>query len=265
MSTCAGGHSVRVNVEGQSCDLLVDTGAAVSIIKDSMIDGRKELKRTSNRITDINGRELPVMGKVNLNVDLGEQEVAQDFVVCESKMPLSTTGILGEDFLAANQATICYRDQSLQIGSRKIQMESIADGEATRQVGVRPEKSSVEKDASLKDVEDEETPITGGLQVRLGQWLQNETKFPQSEALQVTSQGQDEGGKGKTDTNILSRNSVKEEVLELRPPRRTEVKVLEEGKLPEEDHQHLDVQEAEVLVGLKEELRIPPRTQVTCV
>lgn len=50
--------------------MLMDTGASVSIVKDSLVKGQQHfLETVRNQIADIKDNELPVLGKTTLSVD----------------------------------------------------------------------------------------------------------------------------------------------------------------------------------------------------
>lgn len=51
-----------------------------------------------------------MLRKTKLSVDLGTKEVEQELIVCKKEMLLVTEGIVGEDFLAINEAIDSYRN-----------------------------------------------------------------------------------------------------------------------------------------------------------
>lgn len=95
----------------------MDTGASVSIVKDSLVKGQQHfLETVRNQIADIKDNELPVLGKTTLSVDWGTKEAELECTVLKKEMPLVTEGIVREDFLVADGAIVSYKDQTLQLG-----------------------------------------------------------------------------------------------------------------------------------------------------
>ncbi|KAF2899873.1 hypothetical protein ILUMI_06321 [Ignelater luminosus] len=58
-------------------------------------------------------------------------------------MPLITEGIIDADFLAANEAVISYKDQTLQLGSSSFDLVETTEGGYTRKVEARSEEQTI--------------------------------------------------------------------------------------------------------------------------
>ena len=98
--------AVRTNGDYEHLFALMDTGASKSCISYRMFLRIKNPKWSSKpvpRVFTADGSDLGSLGRVNLELKLGDKEVIQDFVVCRQ---LKRDVILGADFGKNNCAGI---------------------------------------------------------------------------------------------------------------------------------------------------------------
>ena len=105
---------------GQRClQILLDSGAALSVIRNDALDdrSRKSLTATSKTAIGANGLPLKVMGQVNIDVSLGTFQAAHTFIVVKD---LTFECILGVDFLRSNKAVMDFRTNTLHLGNESV-------------------------------------------------------------------------------------------------------------------------------------------------
>ena len=108
VSPVVGGYRIAGNVCGTSVTLLLDTGAAVTLLRHdvwmSIADRTPHLQPWHGAtLVSAGGNPLTVHGCTSLALGLGERTLEVDFVVVS---PLTSEAILGIDFLQAQQAVI---------------------------------------------------------------------------------------------------------------------------------------------------------------
>lgn len=101
----------------RSLKLLVDTGSAISILKQNSID-EDTLCYPQNKckISGISAEPLVTLAQCSGNICLDDElSVNQKFQVVSNNFPLPCDGILGKDFLKANLCKIDYSKNVLEI------------------------------------------------------------------------------------------------------------------------------------------------------
>ncbi|XP_077285456.1 uncharacterized protein LOC143910732 [Arctopsyche grandis] len=95
-------------------DFLVDTGAGISIIKESCLD-EKTIYNKNDKIT-INGINQgsisESIGSIHLNLEFAHHKV---YIMKDDEIDTTYDGIIGADFFEINQAKICYKINKLII------------------------------------------------------------------------------------------------------------------------------------------------------
>ena len=101
---------VKAELSGMVTDCLIDTGASVSIAPTRFAEGA-EIRpcRISEKLTAVNGEQLPVLGEANLVIRLGFWVVKRRFVI----VPMQVNPILGADFLADHSIIINMSEQRM--------------------------------------------------------------------------------------------------------------------------------------------------------
>ena len=117
--TPTGGHRVDGKINQTPISFLLDTGAAVTPIREDVwrkINPGEEPKLepwSEQRLVSVDRSPLDVMGQTKVALHLGK-DVFQTMVVVVS--PLTTEAILGLDFLKNNRATIDLGAAQLRLG-----------------------------------------------------------------------------------------------------------------------------------------------------
>ena len=105
----AGGYCLSSSICGVSVSFLLDTGAAVTLLREDIwaeISTRthKTLKPWSAvKLVGAGGAPLAVHGCANIELELGSEKFSMDVVMVS---PLTSDAILGVDFLSQQQASI---------------------------------------------------------------------------------------------------------------------------------------------------------------
>ena len=124
-------HHVHGTIEGVPVDLLVDTGAAVTVMNSTVWDevSRKQptktLQATQRGLIGVQGKPLDVRGVAELTIQLCAEEFPTQVMVVDS---LSSGAILGRDFLRVNNCLIDMEDNVLQFKRRGFAL-SLTSGE----------------------------------------------------------------------------------------------------------------------------------------
>ena len=123
-STIAGGYRIPGSINGTEVTLLLDTGAAVTLLRHdvwtSITAKLPDLKAWSGAtLVSAGGNPLTIHGCMCMALELGGKTFQTDFVVVS---PLTSEAIIGIDFLQAQQAMIdmgqgvlCLRESGCNI------------------------------------------------------------------------------------------------------------------------------------------------------
>jgi cold shock CspA family protein len=108
-------HKALLKVHNLSFDAFLDTGSSTSIVS-SRIQSQKEPSNV--RLFDATGIEIPVKGKVILDIDLGfHTSIKHTFLVAEiPNAPI----ILGIDFIKKFKFLINFRNNTIRKGTEKV-------------------------------------------------------------------------------------------------------------------------------------------------
>ena len=107
---------LQIRITNQNCQALVDSGAHLSIISDSMLDkipkrSVKHMKPKFSAVTGVGGITHSVMARVILTVNVGSHAFEQDFHVLDGHHSV----ILGMDFLTDQQAVIDFQTSTITL------------------------------------------------------------------------------------------------------------------------------------------------------
>ena len=89
---------LRVKIGGQICDCLLDTGSEVTIFPENVI-GDEDVMRTNKTLRAANESVIPIIGEVNLTIEIGRCYTRVEGLVSEH-VP---EPMLGIDFLKSNK------------------------------------------------------------------------------------------------------------------------------------------------------------------
>ncbi|KRZ65622.1 Retrovirus-related Pol polyprotein from transposon 17.6, partial [Trichinella papuae] len=114
---------VQANVAGTDSQLLLDTGAAVTLIREDLFNSlspKPELRPVYVRLLSASGDPLDVLGTCRLPIRFVAQSFAHTLFVARN---LAFPGLLGADFLLSNGCVINLDDNVLRIGSTEVHLE----------------------------------------------------------------------------------------------------------------------------------------------
>ena len=113
---CAGGYRVKGKVNGVTVNFLVDSGAAITLMRSDVwqsINNNHPQKLSAHNtagLVGVEGSSLTIHGCTTVNLQLGNREIETDVMVAS---PLITDAILGVDFLQKHKARIDIPSQRL--------------------------------------------------------------------------------------------------------------------------------------------------------
>ena len=113
--------SLRVNgkIEGIPCQLVIDTGSNITIVRPDVIAGtaiEQTIVPGESSLRTVTGQSAPVIGRVMLKFRLGFFETSQEVWLAEIADPC----IIGLDFLMAHDCHVDIAGGTVRIGSQEI-------------------------------------------------------------------------------------------------------------------------------------------------
>lgn len=112
----------KTKINGRIVDTIIDTGAATCIIAKGLLEilGLKIERPSKVRFRIANGKVVPSIGKVTIEVEMGLEKILIEFEVIDSrKMDL----IIGIKFLALQEAIIDFGKRTLKININEREIE----------------------------------------------------------------------------------------------------------------------------------------------
>ena len=104
------------NVGDMPMRMLVDSGAAISVVRNDVLSDscRKKMTMAQKTAVGANGLPLKIMGQVAVKISLGTFQAIQTLAVVQD---LTFECILGADFLSGNKAVMDFRTNTLHLGN----------------------------------------------------------------------------------------------------------------------------------------------------
>ena len=113
-------------------NILIDSGASVSVIRQDSLPGRTTITPQSCDTIVANGLQMSLVGQTELMVSLqGGFSVPHNFHVAKE---LSVECLLGSDFLQRHAAVINYAEQTMTLGSNMKYIVPLGTGTSTVQI-----------------------------------------------------------------------------------------------------------------------------------
>ena len=109
-------------LDGVKRVVVVDTGCERTIVPPNVTQGR-ELGPTDSRLLGVGGREVPVLGSVKLEVQLGETKRTIECLVADSTDEI----ILGLNWLKGSEAQWAFDRKVITVGGYRYPLLSSAD------------------------------------------------------------------------------------------------------------------------------------------
>ena len=107
---------VEGKINGVPCTILVDTGAAVTIVHRRIWDRGKRtatLEDNTSSVVTANGEPLKLLGKTKVTFSLADRELTHNILVTES---ITQDCLLGSDFLIAHGCVVDLKARKLVMG-----------------------------------------------------------------------------------------------------------------------------------------------------
>jgi len=117
------GDSLTVlgTINGNSCEITVDTGSNISIVRPDLLSGVNPdlIQPVHSCIRTVTGERAPIHGKGQVELGIGPLVIPQELWVAD----IQDQCILGLDFLHPNECQVNLRDQLLTIGKHEIPLK----------------------------------------------------------------------------------------------------------------------------------------------
>jgi len=99
---------------GEKLQLLVDSGADISLLKSRRLLGTAEFEPKDRvRVKSIEGSVIEIHGSIETKILEGSLQIPFHFQLVTKQVDLLGDGILGRDFLKQMQAKLCYQSRTL--------------------------------------------------------------------------------------------------------------------------------------------------------
>ena len=136
-------YHLEVGIDGTKRVVVVDTGCERTIVPPNATQGH-ELGPTDSRLLGVGGREVPVLGIVKLEVQLGETKRVLECLVSDSTDEI----VLGLDWLKSSEARWQFGQKAITVGGCRYPLSSSADFGETRPRGARVRACRVDEPRS---------------------------------------------------------------------------------------------------------------------
>ena len=115
-----------MSIQGVQCNGLIDTGADVSLLGSSFVNGligkvSITLERIKESVKVLGGGTLDVNAKCMICLKVGSIDIHHQFWV----VPMATDCILGGDFLCRHRGIIDYKDMVFTINNEKVPLRQL--------------------------------------------------------------------------------------------------------------------------------------------
>jgi hypothetical protein len=117
--------TVTLTVDSSKLQLLVDTGAEISIVKGSILSPEIQYQpKDSINVKGISGTTVKTEGTAKLKIATATHETTHTFHIMGRDFQYQYDGILGRDFWEDKRATISYCDRKVIMGDVVIKFDS---------------------------------------------------------------------------------------------------------------------------------------------
>ena len=132
VSTPTGGYQLEATVDGVSVPFLLDTGAAVSLLREDTWKRVNAGSRTlepwnKKRLVSVDGTPLRTLGRAKVDLNLAGRTYRQEVLVVSA---LTAPAILGLDFLQENAVSVDLKRKQLMLTGHSTPLALIDPGES---------------------------------------------------------------------------------------------------------------------------------------
>ncbi len=113
-------------IQGQECQITIDTGSNVSIVSPNLLRRSKstvKVQAVENSLRTVTGATAPIQGKGQFQISLGTHEVLHDFWIAE----ITDDCILGLDFMVKHDCLVDLKDGVLHMKEEEIPLQQPGD------------------------------------------------------------------------------------------------------------------------------------------
>ena len=118
--------TVNLNVNGQPKVLLLDTGAAFTILKH---DNKIPAVQTKVNLISVTGTPIKIMGEAVVEISSPKTSTNIQVILVDPTTPIAADGLLGADFLRQTKAILNVKNKSLTINDETVSINEGTDKE----------------------------------------------------------------------------------------------------------------------------------------
>ena len=125
----SGGEGLVVcgSINGKECQITVDTGSNISIVRPDLLQGNADsIQPVNSYLRTVTGETAPLCGQGELQVGIGSFEVLHKMWVAD----ITEECILGLDFLTEHACKVNLQDNVMTLGEEEIPLEKPESKEA---------------------------------------------------------------------------------------------------------------------------------------
>ena len=127
MQSAADSLLVSGTVEGVDCEMVVDTGSNITIVRPDVLkrvseDVVLDVQTVDSCLRTVTGETTPVRCRGKLRLQVGNFKIMHDVWIAD----IENECILGLDFLAPNNCVVDVRESCLRIGAEEIRLKRVA-------------------------------------------------------------------------------------------------------------------------------------------
>ena len=109
--------TVNLNVNGQPKVLLLDTGAAFTVLKH---DNKIPAVQTKVNLISVTGTPIKIMGEAVVEISSPKTSTNIQVILVDPTTPIAADGLLGADFLRQTKAILNVKNKSLTINDETV-------------------------------------------------------------------------------------------------------------------------------------------------
>ena len=134
----AGSYSISVEgkIGGTPCDMTVDTGSNITIVRPeyyhcspNRVEETLKIVPVNTCLRTVSGETIPVQGRGEITIKIGDHKTVHDIWIAEITDPC----ILGLDFLVANDCQIDMASDYIKVGREEILLNKVTKVGQVRQ------------------------------------------------------------------------------------------------------------------------------------
>ena len=126
---------IRGSVGNRPCNIFLDSGASVSLVKMEYIRGighndlLVEAPGTITHLSDVNGNEVKILGYYSLKIQIGDETLTVPLIAVDDILRFDADVLLGVDAMRTSGMTINFEGNIVTLNGKEIPLEYITISE----------------------------------------------------------------------------------------------------------------------------------------